>query len=229
MVSAFVAIGLKTHWIASIAAASPPTISVIVPFSAAAAPPEMPASMYCTPRCLNSALSRIVELAAAVLRSITVCPARHEARMPPAPSTTASTTLLSGNDSSTTSANWITSAIDAAARAPAANARSGTASKPSTSMPAPTRRRVMRPPILPKPMKPMRCVFMSLYQSSKIDVLRFRSHQRADRTNHAADAQQDHRRKPQRHECAQPVHIFRLKRRDDHREAEAHAKSGGTN
>jgi hypothetical protein len=41
---------------------------------------------------------------------------RRECR--PSPSTTASTTLLSGSDSSTTSANRITSAIDVAARAP---------------------------------------------------------------------------------------------------------------
>ena len=75
--------------------------------------------------------------------------------MPPSPCTTASTILLSGSDRKTMSLAPASSAPLAAARAPAAVMLPATASKPSTSIPASTMRRVMRPPMLPRPMNPM--------------------------------------------------------------------------
>ena len=57
-----------------------------------------------------------VELGAAVLRSTTTCPGRQCSRMPSSPSTTASTTGLSGSESRTTSLAVDDAAIDAARR-----------------------------------------------------------------------------------------------------------------
>ncbi|MDT4826910.1 hypothetical protein FQZ97_602340 [compost metagenome] len=160
MVTTLALMGSNAQPMASMASGSPPTINVSAPFSAAAAPPDMPASTYRTPCLAKRALRRTVELAAAVLRSITIWPSRQCSRMPPAPSTTDSTTLLSGSDSMTTSAYSMTSRIVAAASAPAAAARAGSLSYPRTAMPAPTSRRARRPPILPRPIKPTR--FLSI-------------------------------------------------------------------
>jgi len=49
------AIGPNTHRTDSRAVADPPTMIVSVPFSAAAAPPEIPASRYSTPRSASAA------------------------------------------------------------------------------------------------------------------------------------------------------------------------------
>ena len=54
---------------------APPTMMVRVPFSAAAAPPEMPASRNAAPRSARAACSLMLELGAAVLRSTMTCPA----------------------------------------------------------------------------------------------------------------------------------------------------------
>src|SRR6266702_6206105 len=156
------AIGPKTQPIESSAAAEPPTMMVSVPFSAAAAPPEMPASRYSIPRPASSPCSLMVELGVAVLRSTTTWAARPAASRPPSPLTTDSTAALSGRDSRMQSLPSATSAREEAGVAPAAAARPGTGSKPSTGWPAPTSRRVIRPPMFPRPTKPIRCVLTSV-------------------------------------------------------------------
>ncbi len=98
---------------------------VSVPFSAALAPPEMPASTYSAPRSARAAWIRTVEAGDAVVRSTTTCEGRQCASTPPSPSTTASTTGLSGRDSRTTSAASASAPIDPAGAAPDASSAAG--------------------------------------------------------------------------------------------------------
>src|SRR5690554_50281 len=142
------------------ASGEPPTMSVRLPFSAAAAPPEMPASRYSTPDSARRAWICCVELGAAVLRSTTTMPARSEAMKAGSPSTTFSTTLLSGNDRNTMSLDATTAEADSANWAPAFATASACMSKPSTGTPLSTTRRVIRPPMLPSPTNLIRS-FMS--------------------------------------------------------------------
>jgi poly(3-hydroxybutyrate) depolymerase len=65
-------------------------------------------------------------------------------------------TGLSGSDIMITSQRAARSARLAAARAPLAGTRAGSASTASSSNPAPTIRRVIRPPMLPAPTMPAR-------------------------------------------------------------------------
>ena len=101
---------------------------VRVPFSAAAVPPEMPASRYCAPRSAKAACSLIVELGAAVLRSTMTWPGRQLSSTPAGPSTTCSMTELSGSDISTQVLPATASATESAGIAPAAAALPATGS-----------------------------------------------------------------------------------------------------
>src|SRR5579862_3236429 len=139
---------------ASSARSSPPAMIVSVPFSAAAAPPEIPASSRVTPRCASTPARRTVELGLEVLRSTTICPARAAGAIPP--STTGSTTLESGSERSSTSLASTSAASDAAS-IPAAAARDGSVSWPATRYPAAAILEAIRPPILPRPTTPIRC------------------------------------------------------------------------
>jgi len=101
---------------------------VSVPFSAAAAPPEMPASSIATPRAASSAASSRVEPGLEVPRSTRIWPSRQAERTPPSPRTTASTTVLSGSDSSTTSTAATSAASEPAASIPRSAARAASES-----------------------------------------------------------------------------------------------------
>ena len=136
-------------------AGGPPTISVNVPFSAAAAPPEMPASTKKAAFSLNRCARRWVDAADAVLISARIWPGRTWSSTPPSPSTTRSMTLLSGSDRSTISVFSITWRTDPAGVAPKRAAADSSLSYPSTGMPPATIQRVIRPPMFPSPMKPI--------------------------------------------------------------------------
>ncbi len=98
---------------------------VSVPASAAAAPPEIPASTNATSRSASAAWIRTVEAGAAVLRSTITWPGRALASSPPSPSTTSSTTVLSGSERNTRSQRAATPAIESAPGTPAAATCSG--------------------------------------------------------------------------------------------------------
>ena len=122
------AIGSKTPATDWSAASAPPTMMVKVPVSAAAAPPEMPASRYSAPRSARAACNLMVEPGAAVLRSTMTWPGRQLASTPAGPSTTGSMTELSGSDMSTQSLPVTTAATESAGIAPAAPAFPATGS-----------------------------------------------------------------------------------------------------
>ena len=135
---------------------SPPTIRVRVPLWAAAAPPEIPASRKLMRFAASSPPMRRVESGELVLRSTTIVPSRAAAMSPSSPNTTASTALLSGNESRTMSDSDMTVPGSGRARAPASMMLSACRSKPATGTPASTMRRAMRPPMLPSPTNPIR-------------------------------------------------------------------------
>ncbi len=130
---------------------------VSVPCSAAAAPPEMPASTNSTPRSARAAWIFTVELGAAVLRSIDdLALARALSSSPPSPNTTASTASESGSERNTTSTSAASSAIDAGrlrCRTPRSARRCGRS--PARAARHRRMRRAIRPPMLPRPIIPL--------------------------------------------------------------------------
>ena len=82
------------------------------------------------------------------------CPSRACSSRPSGPRITVSITVLSGSESMITSQRAASSARSSAGVAPQAGIRAGSASTASTSCPAATIRRVIRPPMLPVPTIP---------------------------------------------------------------------------
>src|SRR5579884_702704 len=149
------------------ASGAPPTIRVRVPFSAAAAPPEIPASRNSTPRPANSSCRARVEAGWAVLRSTTTCPGRTWASRPSPPLATASMAGLSGSESRTISTRSTSSATPAAAGIPAAAILVASRSWPIRVTPWSRMRRPIRLPMLPTPIKPTGCIAHTSPPSSR--------------------------------------------------------------
>ena len=129
---------------------------VSVPASAAAAPPEMPASTNADARAPRARRGSDRRAGAAVLRSTMTWPGRALSSSPPSPSTTSSTTVLSGSERNTRSQR----AAELGDRARRRDARGRRPARrcgrsPTTACPASRIRRAIRPPMLPRPIIPL--------------------------------------------------------------------------
>ena len=135
-----------------------PTVIARLPFSAAGTPRATGASAKPAPFSASAAATSRSTSTVAVLMSTTVWPARACAMRPSGPKHTWRTCGSPGTQMNTTSARAATSETLAPARTPApaqSAIRSDTTSYPITGLPdLRARLRHMRPPIVPRPMKP---------------------------------------------------------------------------
>src|ERR1700722_10713246 len=137
-----------------------------------------------------------------------------------------------GSERSASTYSTRTSCSRAMARRVVSISAAGASPLSMTSAPAPASACAIaapRPPVDPvtNALRPRSGRFSAMTLTLEVDIPGFRTHRGTNRGNHAANAQQRRRRERRRHRVSEPVDVKRIERRDDDRQAEADAESGG--